>query len=186
MVDFKDSRIALYSGSKSLAAAKSEGSETDGAEKTTNPLDMYLQRQPTLRIHWRPDLQRLGGPNSTAQILSYLSEFLDTQHPDVRDDESMAVIGGLLELAGHKTPRMRVLEIGGDKQGYKADLWQTMLGKETAYSRVRSWHAGAVDGKGDVSVQDGTEGPFDVVLVPRVSDQLASSRETRFANVCMS
>lgn len=187
MVDFKDSRIALYSGSKSLTAATAEAAEAD--PEKANPLDMYLQRQPTLRINWRPDVQRLGGPNSAAQILSYLSEFLDTQHPDIRDDESMAVIGGLLELAGHKTPRMRVLEIGGDEQGYKANLWQTMLGKKTAYSRVRSWHTGTVDVKGDISVEDGSEELFDAVLVPKVSDNLVHTetgpRRGHFSN-CVS
>lgn len=80
----------------------------------------------------------------------------------------MAVIGALLELAGHKNPRMRVLELGGDVQGYKAKQWMSMLGKETAFARCRSWHAGKLGEKGEISIKDDVEGPFDVVLMPKV------------------
>lgn len=172
MVDFRDSRIALYNGSKSVTVIQSSGdSETDDTNpEFANPLDLYLQRQPTLRVQWKPDMLRLSGASSiTTPLLSYLSDFVEKQHPDVRDDESLAVIGGLLELAGHKNPRMRVLEIGGDNHGYKAELWQAILGKKTAFSRVQSWHAGALNTKGDISVQGDIEGPFDVVLIPKVS-----------------
>lgn len=98
-----------------------------------------------------------------------MSEFVEQLHPDVRDDERMAVIGALLELAGHKTPRMRVLELGGDAQGYKAKQWLSMLGKDTAFSRCQSWHTGELTEEGDISITDDEKGPFKVIVVPRVS-----------------
>lgn len=106
---------------------------------------------------------------TAVQLREYVADFVEQQHPDVRDDESLAAIGALLELTGHKNPRMRVLELSGDAQGYKAKQWLNMLGKETAFSLCRSWHAGDLGENGEVLIKDGVEGPFDVILVPRVS-----------------
>lgn len=106
-------------------------------------------------------------PEAAEQLRAYVARFVEQQHPDIRDDESMAAIGALLELAGHKNPRMRVLELGGDAQGYKAKQWQSILGKETAFSRCRSWHTGDLTEDGEVSIKD-EEGPFDVVVIPKV------------------
>ena len=108
-------------------------------------------------------------PEAAVQLREYVADFVEQQHPDLRDDESLAVIGALLELAGHKNPRMRVLELGGDGQSYKAKQWLSILGKETAFSLCRSWHAGDLSESGEVLIKDGIEGPFDVVVVPRVS-----------------
>jgi hypothetical protein len=108
-------------------------------------------------------------PDAAVQLREYVATFLEQQHPDIRDDESLAVIGALLELAGHKNPRMRVLELGGDAQGYKAKQWLDMLGKETAFSLCWSWHAGDLSENGEITIKDDVEGPFDVLVVPRVS-----------------
>ena len=107
-------------------------------------------------------------PEAAEQLRAYVARFVEQQHPDIRDDESMAAIGALLELAGHKNPRMRVLELSGDAQGYKAKQWQSILGKETAFSRCRSWHTGDLTEDGEVSIKDEEEGPFDVVVIPKV------------------
>jgi hypothetical protein len=53
--DFKDSRLSLYTGKNAIAVAQqqtlAEGSDTDNANATlSNPLALYLQRQPTLRV----------------------------------------------------------------------------------------------------------------------------------------
>ena len=117
---------------------------------------------------WKPDVLRLS-PKAAVQLREYVDDFVEYQHPDIRDDESLAVMGALLELAGHKNPRIRVLELGGDAQGYKAKQWLRILGKETAFSLCQSWHAGDLSEIGDVSIKDGVEGPFDVVVIPKVS-----------------
>jgi hypothetical protein len=102
------------------------------------------------------------------QLREYVDNYVEQQDPDVRDDESLAVIGALLKLVRHKNPRMRVLELGGDAYGYKAKQWLSMLGNEAAFSLCRSWHAGDVSENGEVSIKDAAEGPFDVVMVPKV------------------
>ncbi|KAI0532874.1 polyketide synthase [Xylaria digitata] len=166
VVELIDSRIALCTGKNAVLVAGQSRDIEASSSGDVNPLNLFLQRQPTLRIQWKPDILRLDS-NSSSQLSRYLTEFLERQSADVRDDESLAVAGGLLELVGHKNPRMRVLEIGGDSEGYKAKLWQSMLGKQTAFSRVRSWHTVTLSHDGKVSVEDGIEGPFDVVLVPK-------------------
>ncbi len=74
-----------------------------------------------------------------------------------------------MELAGHKNPRMRVLELDGDAQGYKSNIWLSMLGKTTAFSLCRSWHTGKLSDNGSLSIKDDPKGPFDVVVIPKVS-----------------
>ncbi|KAI1338699.1 polyketide synthase [Xylariaceae sp. FL0016] len=180
--EFKDSRIALYNGKNAIAAiqhAEESGTDNSDGGGLVDPLRVYLQRQPTLRIQWKPDVLRLGS-RSREQLLQYLADFFEQQHPDVRDDESLAVIGGLLELVGHKNPSMRVLEIGSDSHGYKAKLWQTMLGSHTAFSRVRGWHAGRIEESGHIVVEDDADSPFDVVLIP--SHAAASNMSLLFGN----
>ncbi|MCJ1468406.1 hypothetical protein MMC07_007034 [Pseudocyphellaria aurata] len=171
IVDFKDSRISLYTGKDAIAVAMQQSQagvlDTGSASASlSNHLDLYMQRQPTLRVQWKPDVLRLS-LEAGAQLRQYVVDFVEQQHPDVRDDESLAVIGALLQLAGHKTPRMRVLELGGDAQGYKAKQWLNMLGKETAFPLCRSWHTGDFSENGEVSIKDNVEGPFEVVVLPK-------------------
>lgn len=161
VIDFKGGKISLYTG-------KTSSADVDSADASTNPASKFMKREPTLRIRWKPDVLRLR-PEAESRLKEYVAEFVDQQPDDVRDDETMAIIGTLLDLAGHKNPRMRVLELEGDAFGYKAKQWQAMLDKDTSFSRCRSWNTGTMT-DGDISVEgDGLEGPFDVLLVPTVS-----------------
>ncbi|KAK7972186.1 hypothetical protein PG988_006320 [Apiospora saccharicola] len=170
VVDLKDSRIALYTGKSAMSAPaaeqKADKSNDADASLLDTPMEVYTQRQPTLRVQWKPDTTRLY-PEAAEQLRAYVSEFVAHQHPDIQDDESMTTIGALLALQAHKTPRMRVLELDGDAKGYKAAQWMNMLGRGTAFPLCRSWHAGHLDADGELSIKDGVEGPFDVVVIPR-------------------
>ncbi|KAI1660867.1 polyketide synthase [Daldinia decipiens] len=158
VVDFRGGRISLYIGKKSK---QPEGNNT------SLPTDLYTQRQPTLRIHWKPDILRLR-PEAEVPLRDYVRSFVDQQHDDMRDDESLATIGALLDLAGHKNPRIRVLELGGDAFGYKARQWQSMLDKETAFPRYRSWHSASLTENDNIWVErEGDEDLYDVLLIPR-------------------
>lgn len=157
VVNFRDVRIALYTGKK-----------VDQPEDEGGPLDVYMERQPTLRVRWKPDVSRLG-PRSVDRLKEYVSNFMDQLPLDLQDDETMAVIGALLDLAGHKNPRMRVLELGGDALGYKAEQWLGFLDAETAFKRCKSWDVGGVDEGGKLLIEGESSGPFDVILVPTVS-----------------
>ncbi|PYI20858.1 putative polyketide synthase [Aspergillus violaceofuscus CBS 115571] len=155
IVEFTDVRMSLYTGKS--------GSQTQ--PESNSPLDLYLQRQPTLRVHWKPDMLRLA-PNADSHLRRYVTSFVDRQAPDIQDDESLGIIGALIDLAGHKFPRMRVLELGGDQLGYKAQQWLQILDKDTAFARCRSWHAGSVDEDGCFTIQDNIDGPFEVLILP--------------------
>ena len=165
IVVLKDVRMALYSSGK---AVSQEQSDTDIA--------LYMQRQPGLRGHWKPDILRLG-PSAEAPLREYINDFLAQQSPDMLDDESLAVIGALLDLSGHKDPRMRVLELGNGNNGCgcKAQLSLSILDKETAFSRCRSWHAGSIGKDGSLETEDGSKGPFEAIIIPRVSTRLLQS-----------
>ncbi|KAK7738594.1 Type I Iterative PKS [Diatrype stigma] len=171
--DFKDSRIALYTGKTSATSfaqhyQQTSSTSADTADLASDPLELYLQRQPALRIEWKPDILRLDPETGTAALKAHVADFVARQHPDIRDDPSLAIIGAVLDLAGHKNPRMKVLELGGDAQGYKAELWRNMLGNNTAFPRCRSWNAGVLNEDGEISLKDeGVEGPFDVIVIPK-------------------
>jgi len=159
VVELKDVRMLLYTPGKTASPQLSDSS-----------IALYMQRQPGLRGHWKPDVLRLG-PSAESPLREYVSAFVAQQAPDMLDDESMAIIGALLDLSGHKNPRMRVLELGNgnDVCGCKAQQWLGILDKETAFSRCRSWHAGKLSEDGDLEMEDGSEGPFEAIVIPRVS-----------------
>ncbi|KAI1470380.1 polyketide synthase [Daldinia caldariorum] len=159
VVDFRGGRISLYNGNMS--------GQSESNSNNSPVTDLYAQRQPTLRIHWKPDVLRLR-PEAEARLRNYVASFVDQQQDDMRDDESMAAIAALLDLAGHKNPRIRVLELGGDTLGYKAKQWQSILDKETAFSRCRSWQSGSLTESGDIFVEgESDEDVYDVILTPR-------------------
>ncbi|KAI1817433.1 polyketide synthase [Poronia punctata] len=162
VVDFKGGRVALYTGKRSTTMGfEGTGSNND------NQANLYAERQPTLQIQWRPDILRIG-PEAESRLREYVADFVQQQqHDDIRDDESLVVIGALLDLAGHKNPRMHVLEIDGDAVGYKAKHWQHILHKDTAFTRYQSWDSAKLQEDGSILVEgDGSEGCFDVLVVP--------------------
>ncbi|KAI1809839.1 polyketide synthase [Poronia punctata] len=110
LVNIKDLRLSMYTG------------------KMTKQFDddnLQLQRHPTLRIVWKPDILRLS-PDMSRQLESYIDHFLQKQksESEITDNEILGVMGALLDLIGHNNPKMRVLEI-----------WQSLLGMETALPR---------------------------------------------------
>lgn len=156
VVDFSDARISLYTGKRVEQAA------------TDDPLAKYMERQPMLRVNWKPDVLRLGSEVET-ELKQYVDTFVSQQREDLLDDESLVVIGAILDLAGHKNPRMRVLELGGDAFGYKAKEWLNMLDADTAFSRCKAWVSGEVGQSGEPVIQDDAKGPFEVLVIPKVS-----------------
>lgn len=150
-------------------------------ENPDSSIALYMQRQPGLRAHWKPDILRLdsgsGGP-----LREYTAASMAQQPPDLLDDESMAVIGAVQDLAGQKDPPMRVLELDNNNNnnnkkhkkgcGCKAEDWLDILDKDTAFSRCRSWHLGKISEDGCLETEDDSEGPLKVIAIPRVSDEL--------------
>ena len=163
--------------------------ELDGASSSST-----LPRQPCLRVQWKPDISRcfqsplssLGSgmaatctPNQA--VASYIASFVDGCKPQqslqdgcssrvVQDEDDLgfffrASAGAVLDLAGHKNPRMRVLEVvapaddEGERHNLKTarDWWQSgILGRESGFRRYSSWQVRTIkrsrvsgDGEGE-------------------------------------
>ncbi|KAL4778871.1 hypothetical protein BJX76DRAFT_362324 [Aspergillus varians] len=161
IIDLKDVRLSRYTGKTALL--------TDDAA-AGDSLKVFEQRHPCLQVQWKPDIERLvAGIDKETAIKAYIEEFVQQQSIDLADTASLAVIGSLVDLAGHRRPRMRVLEVGSTGCQCTARQMLELLDKSTAFPRVRSWHAAEFDAEGVLAVEDGAEGPFDVIVVPQLS-----------------
>ncbi|KAL6797448.1 polyketide synthase [Trichoderma sp. SZMC 28013] len=129
---------------------------------------IYLQRQPCLRVQWKPDVLRLQ-PGSESAIREYISSFASQQSDDLNDNGALIVFAALLDLFGHKVPRMSVLELGKECQWTPKDC-QPILGKDTAFPRFRLWEDGRLGGDNKIVVSNTkNSAPYDVVLIPHLS-----------------
>ncbi|RDA83527.1 hypothetical protein CP532_4154 [Ophiocordyceps camponoti-leonardi (nom. inval.)] len=152
VIDMKNVRMSLYTGK---APVQSENS-------------MYLQRQPCLRILWQPDILRMHS-GCTDELRQYVDKFAAEQSADMKDNGSLLVLGALLDLAGHKMPRMRVLEVGQDCQCI-AQQCLGLLGHGTAFPRCRSWSGAHIEEDGKLALEDSSRPePYDVVVIPHHS-----------------
>ncbi|RDA93312.1 hypothetical protein CP533_2039 [Ophiocordyceps camponoti-saundersi (nom. inval.)] len=160
VIDMKNVRMSLYTGK---APVQSENS-------------MYLQRQPCLRVLWKPDILRMHAGSAT-ELRQHIDTFAAEQSVDMKDNESLLVLCALLDLAGHKMPRMRVLELGQDCQCI-AQQCLGLLGNGTAFPRCRSWSGGHLDEAGKLVLEDnaGSE-PYDVVVIPHHSTSQRTWRQ---------
>ncbi|KAI1821188.1 polyketide synthase [Xylaria intraflava] len=123
------------------------------------------QRHPCLRVQWKPDAHHLR-PGSAHELQKYIAAFLEDQNPDVLDDKEVGVIGALLDLAGHKNPRLRVLEVG-EGGSDRSKKWLSLLDKDGAFARCQSWHTDAITAdSSELVVKDDGRGLFDTIIIP--------------------
>jgi hypothetical protein len=128
---------------------------------------VFEKRYPCLEVQWKPDLQRLA-VGAEGALREYVADFVKRQPVDLMDSTSLPVIAALVDLAGHRLPRMRILELGSNECVCKARHLLDLLDKETAFPRCRSWHKGTIEANGDVKIKDGGEEPYDLILVAQV------------------
>lgn len=123
------------------------------------------ERQPCLRVVWKPDLIRTLTPRNAFPLAKYVTRFV-RKHVDagtpLGDDERAATVACLLDLLGHQNPLMRVLELGVSCD-CKSRLWKSLLGEGSGAKRYGSWHRGEMDECGVLDVHE--EQPFDLVLM---------------------
>lgn len=174
MIQFQQVRIVRYTAQIASGSESKEGTDSE------------FPRQPCLRVQWKPDIRRMDISGGDMKILmaGYVNRFVESLGQDdagseIADDEFLAGVAGVLDLAGHKNPGMRVLELG-EVRGCKckSEQWMGFLGEGTGFRRFGTWRTGKVDGAGEVVLddegddrdEDGDEvGVFDVVLIPGVS-----------------
>ena len=129
---------------------------------------IYLQRQPCLRVQWKPDVLRFQ-PGSEAAVQEYINSFTSKQSDDMKDNSALIVFAAVLDLVGHKIPRMNVLELRQERQWTPKDCL-SILGADTAFPRCRSWKDGSIGDDGKIVVEnEKASDPYDIVLVPHQS-----------------
>ncbi|KAI4237003.1 MAG: hypothetical protein LQ349_002190 [Xanthoria aureola] len=124
VVDMSNARLSLYTGKL-----------TEGMDQSEH------QRHPCLRVVWKPDITRLNESHKS-DLDAYLEQWLSDHH-ELTENNTVGVMAGLLDLAGHKNPRMRVLELGTDCV-CKSKQWLDILDQKTDFPRVRDWHSGSI------------------------------------------
>ncbi|KAK9794411.1 hypothetical protein SCARD494_05481 [Seiridium cardinale] len=126
-------------------------------------------RHPCLRIKWRPDITRLNVATKE-QLTDFVKDCLDEVQngPESDGNDYLACFGVLLELAGHKNPALRVLEIGATDRARTDDL-QRSLRVNSAFPLFRSWHFATLDEAVKLAGQNDFADQYDVILVPEQS-----------------
>jgi hypothetical protein len=159
VINLQDVRLAQYNGKQ---VRPFQGRQT-----------IFKKRYPCLEVQWKPDIQRLAVSAEDA-LREYVADFVQKLSPDLVDSTSLPVIAALANLAGHRLPRMRILELGSSECFCRAKHLLDLLDKETAFPRCRSWHKGAIEANGGVTVKDGIDEPYDLVLLSEVRSQSES------------
>ena len=162
LIHMSNARLSLYTG------------KMENAENAVEP-----NRHPTLRVIWKPDISRFD-PGQKFELDAYIEQFL-SDHYDKFESNTVGAMAALMDLAGHRNPRIRILEIEGDCD-CKSKQWLELLDEKTDFPRMRTWHRGNfVDGELNAAPHNalntnkkislGGEGPkdWDVVLLPQVS-----------------
>ena len=131
VVDLANARLTLYNG------------------KTEKVHSADSERHPFLRVIWKPDVARIDG-SSQQHLRKYLQTFLDSR-PGLADSQSVGVAAGLIDLVGHKNPRLRALELGRDCD-CKSRKWLDVIDTNTSFARYREYHVGSFTEDGELSV----------------------------------
>ncbi|KAI0459484.1 polyketide synthase-like protein [Xylaria acuta] len=149
LVDFQNVRFESY---------RVQATDENGSSLQRN-------RQPGLRMKWKPDVSRLR-PDTAHYLVDYLSSSLPTQLiSGIPPEENVpAIIGALLDLAGHRNASMEVLEITRGCSN-ESDQWLRFLGKEEALPRYKYWNTASFDNDGNLIIDSGRDEPFDVVVL---------------------
>ena len=170
LVNFTNTKLSLYAG------AIEEGLEPSEAN-----------RHPTLRVIWKPDITRLDECHRW-EVDAYLEQYLSNHHT-LLENLRLGVMTGLVDLAGHKNPRIRVLELSRDCRCNSSQFLET-LDSNTEFPRSRTWHSGNLvsnelvissagnpDKSEKIRIDDSALQTYDLVIMPKVSLQRQQTRE---------
>lgn len=131
------------------------------------------QRHPSLRIHWKPDILRLR-PAAHQQLGRYIDDGIAQLRREANEMEDnskfVSSFGAVLDLVGHSRPDLRVLEVLSAGQPTSKGQWLRLLGKETAFPRIRSWNTAKLSDDGTIVIDSGNSGPFDALVLDQLPD----------------
>lgn len=147
MIDMKNVRISMYTGK----VVKQEDSNST-----------HMQRNPVMRVHWKPDIRQLY-PGTEKELDEYITTWLPPLNPDLVEHEISRTVEALIDLAGHKNPRMDVLAVTNVSDN-RAEEWLRILDYGSAFPRCRSWHTAALEQNGEISINSGGANSFDLLV----------------------
>ncbi|KAI0856051.1 polyketide synthase-like protein [Xylaria cubensis] len=133
-----------------------------GQAAQTESSNFFSERHPVMRVRWKPDVGRLL-PDDELQLAVYISGFLRKCAMGTGEQSDSEIIGALLDLAGHKNPRLQVLRIGPDAQD-SSTRWMKLLGKDTAFPRIKSYQSVLADASNLLTFEAVTANGFDVLI----------------------
>lgn len=146
-IGFKGVRFSLYTG-KIGVTQSSKASHED--------------RHPCLRVCWKPDIQRLY-ESAENDVNIYVNDFSKRLDPEAANDELLSIVGSLLDIAAHKMPEMRVLEL---ESRYTPKLQSLVDSLDTSkrFRRYKSWDVVSIGHEGQLSRVSESRNAFDVIL----------------------
>jgi len=151
IVELKNARVTLFNG---RSARNSQ--ELHGRPK----------RHPCLRVQWKPDIQRLA-IDTKKQFADYVAQYVREQPLEHASSDQIDAIGAVLDLIGHKNPRMHVLVLG-EFTSFE-ERWKGVLGDGTAFPRFRVWDNDSLEDDRLNCTRDAHARSYDVIILPTVS-----------------
>jgi acyl transferase domain-containing protein len=163
LVDLKGVRLTLYA---------SKGGEVPAASGVSR------QRQPCLRVSWKPDITALH-TSEASQLDEYIRSYSKARNPESSHNKLLEIFGSLIDLAAHKTPRMRVLEIKAEGDSSNEE-WRGGIDTMCSLRTIESWESAIISRDGEFYLDENTSnGTFDVVFIPEVSELARHSLKVR-------
>ncbi|KAI0974906.1 putative polyketide synthase [Xylaria arbuscula] len=123
-----------------------------------NSTNYECQRQPGLRVQWKPDIGRALRPAVIRQLDDYLHSANETSQGDV------GIVGALLDIAAHKNPSIDLLAIT-QSHLEEYDIWLKILGRNEALPRYRYWQTSIMHEQGHLVMENDECEAFDVILI---------------------
>ncbi|OTB01304.1 hypothetical protein M426DRAFT_14612 [Hypoxylon sp. CI-4A] len=153
-IEIKEARLSMYVGK---------------VTRNDTVSDQHQQRHPVLRVKWKPDVLQLDTSTEKA-FDQYISKSI--KHGRIGIDEVTSIMHSIIDLMGHKNPRMNVLEVGQDSI-HDATL-SNLLGKGTTFPRYRSWNSTTLN---DFRKSSHAEGLYDLLILKEQEDLVKSWEE---------
>lgn len=104
-----------------------------------------LERNPVLRVLWKPAVSRLTPESFT----DYTSQFAASSSDRFMDINNARLAGGL-DLITHENPRLRILELGYQNSNITASFLST-LDASTSLKRFQSYVQASITEEGDLA-----------------------------------
>ncbi len=155
IIDIQNAQVTLYTGRSTI-------SESDIGN------GVNLPRHPCLVAQWKPDILRLS-PADHEPLDAYISSYIESHKCSSLSNADLTT-AALLDLAGHKKPQMRVLELKQEpRESELKEKFSGLLTLRGLLPQYRSWNHASIhedDSLGMIDSDDDDIGEYDLILLP--------------------